>query len=63
MIVQIPLVNFFSILNDVGSFEFVLPVIFIFSSASVISYVTSLEIGLLFSSRRVILNVVFSPGL
>ena len=62
MIVQIPLVNSFSILIDVSSFEFVLPVIFVFSSASVISYVTSADVGLLFSSR-IILNVASSPGL
>ena len=62
MIVQIPLVNSFLILNVVSWFEIVVFVIFVFSRASVISYVTSLETGLLFSSR-IILNVASSPGL
>ena len=62
MIVQIPLVNSFSILIEVSSFEFVSPSIFVFWRASVISYVTSLEIWLPFSSR-IILNVASSPGL
>jgi len=62
VIVQIPLANFFSILNVIFSFEFVWFVIFIFSRASVISYVISFEIGLPFSSR-IILNVASSPGL
>jgi len=62
VIVQIPLVNSFSILIDVSSFEFVLPVIFVFSRASVIWYVTSWETWLP-SSSRIILNVASSPGL
>lgn len=62
MIIQGPPANSFSILNDVFSFEFVLPVIFVFSRSSIISYVTSFEIDLLFS-LNLISNVASSPGL
>jgi len=55
-------VNSFLILKDVFSFEFVSFVTFVFSRASVISYVIPLDMGVP-SSSKIILKVSSSPGL
>ena len=62
VIVQIPLVNSFSILTDVSSFEFAVPSIVVFCRASVIVYVTCWDVWVP-SSSRIILNVASSPAL